>query len=79
MNKEQIEFYFKDYLNKSIYIINYLKSNKVMVSYGLITNLREEQIYHKCNTDNGSSGSPILSLTNNKLIDIHWFFKKFWN
>ena len=72
LNKEQIEFYFKDYLNKSIYIINYLKSNKVMVSYGLITNLREEQIYHKCNTDNGSSGSPILSLTNNKLIGIHY-------
>ena len=26
---------------------------------------------HKCSTDNGSSGSPILNLENNKLIGIH--------
>ena len=43
-----------------------------MVSYGLITDIREKQIYHICNTDNGSSGSPILSLSNNKLIGIHY-------
>ena len=34
-------------------------------------NLLESKIFHKCSTDKGSSGSPILSLEDNKLIGIH--------
>ena len=33
--------------------------------------MKKNGINHKCNTDGGSSGSPILSLKNNKLIGIH--------
>ena len=35
-------------------------------------NIEESKIYHKCSTDKGSSGAPILSLENNKLIGIHY-------
>ena len=50
-----------------------MNGENIVVSYGLITEINEEYgIYHKCNTDNGSSGSPILSLKNNKLIGIHY-------
>ena len=34
--------------------------------------LSESKIYHKCSTDRGSSGSPILSLEDNKLIGVHY-------
>ena len=30
------------------------------------------KIIHKCNTDSGSSGSPILLLKNNKVIGVHY-------
>ena len=54
-------------------ILNYLNGENILVSYGLITGINEENgINHRCNTDNGSSGSPILSLKNNKLIGIHY-------
>ena len=43
-----------------------------MNSIGLIFNIKENEIYHSCNTDNGSSGSPILSLKTNKVIGVHF-------
>ena len=59
-------------LKESIYILNYLKGENIVVSYGLLNEIKsEKEILHKCYTDNGSSGSPILSLRNNKLIGIH--------
>ena len=33
-------------------------------------------IYHKCSTEHGSSGSPILLIENQKLIGIHCGFHK---
>jgi len=33
-----------------------------MTSYGLISNVQEKTLHHTCNTDQGSSGSPILSI-----------------
>ena len=60
------------YAKKSIYILNYPEDNKeVVVSYGLLKEIREEKIYHLCSTEGGSSGSPIISLENNKVIGIH--------
>ena len=72
-NEEIIDNYRGIYRNESIYILNYMNGENILVSYGLITEINEENgINHKCNTDNGSSGSPILSLKNNKLIGIHY-------
>ena len=72
LNNKQIKYYYKNYINQSIYILNYLNGDKIMASYGLITDIKENQINHNCNTDQGSSGSPILSLENNKLIGVHY-------
>ena len=34
--------------------------------------LEGKQINHYCNTEDGSSGSPILSLENFKVIGVHY-------
>ena len=72
LNKEQINIYNQNYINNGIYILNYLKGDKIMNSIGIIFNIKENEIYHSCNTDNGSSGAPILSLKTNKVIGIHF-------
>ena len=58
---------------KSVYIIQYQNGKNATVSYGLIKNIdnNNNNIKHSCNTNLGSSGSPILNLSNNKLIGIH--------
>ena len=58
------------YENKSIYILHYLYGNDICVSYGLLNRISKYDIIHACSTDNGSSGSPILNLENNKVIRI---------
>ena len=66
---------FKD---ESIYIIQY-PEGKLSVSYGVLEKISENQKYnfiHKCSTKGGTSGSPILNLTNNKIIAIHKEGKK---
>jgi surface protein len=41
------------------------------VSYGIIKQIMDFNIYHTCYTEPGSSGSPIMNLLNNKVIGIH--------
>ena len=67
-NKEIIEINYK---RKSIYIIHYPKG-KLSVSYGLINDIIDDTINHYCNTEEGSSGSPILSLETNKIIGVYY-------
>ena len=67
----------KEYILQTIYIIQY-PENSLSVSYGILQGICEDKKYniiHKCNTREGSSGSPILNL-NNKLIGIHKGGKK---
>ena len=62
-----------DYIDEEVYIIHYPKG-KLSVSYGVIESILEEKNFnfnHKCSTEEGSSGSPILNIHNNKLIGIH--------
>ena len=60
---------------KEAYIIQY--PGGVMIptySFGIIVGfaaMGNFNIYHKCSTSNGSSGSPILNLSNYKVIGIH--------
>jgi len=56
----------------SLYTLNYQKEGKIVVSFGIISEIKNNDIYHSCNTDYGASGSPILSLNNNKVIGIHF-------
>ena len=68
---EEEEMTEKEYRKRSIYILHY--PNKKYVSYGLINELREyKTIIHYCNTEDGSSGSPILSLETNKVMGVHY-------
>jgi V8-like Glu-specific endopeptidase len=62
------EFYEKN----SVYIIHYPKEENIFVSYGLLSEIKETEIYHLCSTEKGSSGGPILSLQNYKVIGIHY-------
>ena len=56
---------------KSIYILQYLEEK--CVSYGLIDDIeKDKKISHYCNTGYGTSGSPILSLNNFKVIGVHY-------
>jgi len=61
--------------NESIYIIQYPRygnDQKGAVSYGILSEIQNNyNIIHYCSTDHGSSGSPILKLSNKKVIGIH--------
>ena len=70
LNNEK-ELFANIYSGSSIYIISYPKGKNLELSYGLITDIKNEKIKHQCSTENGSSGSPILLLNNNKVIGIH--------
>ena len=59
------------YSNKSIYLLHYPKGNNIVVSYAQPPKFEDTDIQHKCNSDHGSSGSPILLIDNQKLIGVH--------
>ena len=65
------------YIGNSIYILHYpahFEEDKVAVSYGIIKgrfNDKKFDFKHYCSTEYGSSGSPILNISNNKVIGIH--------
>ena len=60
-----------NYRRKSVYILHNPKG-KLSVSYSLINDMIGSKINHFCNTEVGSSGSPILSLESNKIVGIHY-------
>ena len=57
-------------IKKSIYILQYQNLNKPSVSFGKIKGIKESKIFHLCQVENNSNGSPILNLSNNKVIGI---------
>ena len=61
------------YIDQTIYAIQY-PEGELSVSFGILKNIYDDKKYnfnHKCITKDGSSGSPILCINNNKLIGIH--------
>ena len=60
-----------NYFKKSIYVLYYNKNNEIVISYGIISKINNNEIYYLCNIDSNLSGSPILSLENYKVIGIH--------
>ena len=59
------------YENISIYVLHFPNGDKASVSYGLMAQINDFEIKHRCSTEKGSSGSPILNLKTNKVIGIH--------
>ena len=76
------EFLNDKYEHNSIYTLHYPKDDKIVVSFGLIKGINKDKkkeedknkikIQHYCCTDNGSSGAPILTLKDFKVIGIHY-------
>ena len=65
------------YKNKSIYLLHYKFGDKVVSSFGSIDNITEDStINHKCSTDKGSSGRPIINSLTYKVIGIHKGYKE---
>ena len=56
---------------KAIYIIHYENGNRVKYSIGKIKNIKNNNINHFCQTKEGSSGSPIINISNFKVIGVH--------
>ena len=65
----------ENYENQGIYILHYPgNEEKAQISFGEgIKKINEDNddIMHKCHTESGSSGSPILCAATNKVIGIH--------
>jgi len=61
------------YKTKSVYIIHYELGSKAKKSLGQIISIAEDElnINHKCATEEGSSGSPIINLENYGVIGVH--------
>ena len=59
------------YEGESIYILQYPNGEKASVSYGILKKIENHIIKHFCSTNSGSSGSPILNLSNNKVMGLH--------
>ena len=61
------------YLKETIYILQYAEG-KLSTSYGIVDNIldiKKIHFSHLCSTKEGSSGSPILNISNNKVFGIH--------
>ena len=59
--------------DETICVLQY-PEGKLSVSYGIFDRIFEDKKYpfvHKCATEEGSGGSPILNINNNKLIGLH--------
>ena len=62
----------REYENRSLYILHFPLGDEIRVSYGRgSTKENDYDIIHKCETNKGSSGSPIFNLSTNKIIGIH--------
>ena len=61
------------YKQKSIYILHYPQSGNIKISSGVIKSIHKDNytICHLCVTFGGSSGGPLLNLSNYKVIGVH--------
>ena len=67
--KNEINIFYDE---KSIYSIQYPQGNNISVSYGILNNINNNYIInHTCNIIKGAYCSPIMNLSNNKVIGIN--------
>ena len=61
------------YEKKSVYLLHYPHGNISEYAAGLIKNIFEEDslIHHSCQSQPGSSGSPIINLITHKVLGVH--------
>ena len=63
----------EDYKDNNIYIIHYPNGQNIESSIGLIkySFQDDDEILHSCDTQYGSSGSPIINFENYKVLGVH--------
>ena len=62
----------ESFIKKDIYLIQYPKSKISEASPGIINFINENYLLgHICQTEKGSSGSPIINMENYKVLGIH--------
>jgi len=68
--KDDLNEYYK---NKTIYIIHYPKGGNSSYSHNIIQSINDDntKIFHLCESNDGSSGAPILNLQNFSVMGIH--------
>ena len=62
---------YEDEKNNTIYILQYPKGEALSYSLGIVKSIFDKNIVHTCSTEFGSSGSPILLLSNYRVIGVH--------
>ena len=72
-NKDYAKIYKKD---TPIYLLQYPEGVFASHAVGRIDKILKARIFHSCSTEPGSSGSPILLLSNFKVIAVHKGSKK---
>ena len=58
------------FIKQPIYTLFYSDNNSY-ISYGIIKDIQEKEIFHTCSTRGGASGSPVCLLDSQKVIGIH--------
>ena len=68
--KNDLNNYYK---NKTVYLIHYPNGLKSSYSHNIIKNIdvSNTKLYHLCESNDGSSGAPILNLQNFSVMGIH--------
>ena len=63
----------KHYKEEKIYLLHYPLKKELNFSFASIKRIDKKKfiIYYDCQTESGSSGSPLINMTNNKLIEFH--------
>ena len=70
--------FYNEYKNKIAYILHYPEGNFSTFSKNYIIDVdKDNNIYHLCATEGGSSGAPILNLDTFKVIGIHQGYNYF--
>ena len=65
-------FQNKEYNNESILLPSFMRNGEIETDKGIIELAKEKSLFlHNCNTDDGSSGGPVILIDNFSVIGMH--------
>jgi surface protein len=67
------------FFGEDIFVLHYPKGGDLSFSLGKIKDVKNSKIYHDCSTEEGSSGSPVVSRYNLSIIGLHYGTKHEYN
>lgn len=66
-----LEIHEEEFIQKDVFIVHYPNGKNLSFSQGKIKNIWGYNLLHTVSTDRGSSGSPLVLSSDNKIIGIH--------